>query len=467
MKNFKDFIVWIIRNDNNKKLTIDDYKNKINEIFSRSAEDLASSAEFQQDKSNTYNSILSLGFIDSAGSTLRDNLFTLAKIINFIELIGNNDSSLVSEKGLDRPLDTEIIFPSKIFEDDVYTINQYEDFENFIGEKQGIKTLARKLQDLKSTRRSLTKIEENQLKVIVLKNQSNIDSKTLPVNGNTKLNANKVDVNVMENEEGGQGLDLILTEETLKSLDDISKITLNDEDIPLNNISISSVIHKIGKRIKEVNFLLYPKIGKRIFKDPEDIIKSINDDILNRKTVAEPMSQPMNIDPWVTADIDTVQKFPPFVSGIGDLKKVKDKIVRYTYGEIAHVENILTGELKERIHKKLTKTEETITVEEKTTEDITNHLESTERFELKKASNEVIETENKIDFGVKITAGYGPFFEASSYFDMGIGSSTKESNDLSSTYSKNVIDKSISKIQSNVRKKSYNNNPTNRRDQYS
>jgi hypothetical protein len=158
------------------------------------------------------------------------------------------------------------------------------------------------------------------------------------------------------------------------------------------------------------------------------------------------MGHSLNLD-QLTADLDTVQKFPKFVSGIGDLKKVKDKISKYTYGEIAHVENILIGELKERIHKKLTKTEETITVEAKTTEDITNHLETTERFELKKTSNEIIETENKIDFGVKITAGYGPFFEATSYFDMGIGTSTKESNDLSSTYSKNVIDKSISKIQ--------------------
>lgn len=455
VKEIENFVSWIISNinsdiSNSKKLEIDDYKKKITEIFSRSVEDFINSEEFQQDKSSIYNSILSSSFIDSASSTLRDNLFMLAKIINFIEQIGKGDPLLISEKGLENPLDIEIVFPTKIFDDgnDSNIVSQYQDFEDFIVEKINVKAQVKKLRDLKHTRKSLSNIEDNQLKLISSKQQQpNKDSKiTATVDRDSNLTANIVDEEDEEEEKIGGELDLVLTEETIKNLDDVSKNTLKEENIPFTNFSMTTTSSKIGKRVKEVNRILYPKIGKEIFKDPDDILESINKDVLNRKVVAKPIGHSLNLD-QLTADLDTIQKFPKFVSGIGDLKKVKDKIVRYTYGEIAHVENILTGELKERVHKKLTKTEETITVEEKTTEDITNHLESTERFELKKTSNEVIETENKIDFGVKITAGYGPFFEATSYFDMGIGTSTKESNDLSSTYSKNVIDKSISKIQ--------------------
>ncbi len=445
LNKLKDFTAWIIQSDNTKSES-PDYRNKITEIFSKSVEDLVTSTEFQQDKSNVYNSILSLGLIDGSGSTLRDNLFTLAKTINFIELLANNDPELVSEKDKSNPLDTEILFPSNIFEVNGpvnTTVNQYTEFEGFITEKKVVKGLVKKQRDLKSTRKSLSKIEDNPIRITSVKDQLTTNSKAPTINESLTLAAN-TDEKVSEEEEEEEFV--VLTKEEIDSLDDVTRNTLKDENIPLTNLSPNRVIPELGERIKEINLSLFSKIGKDVFRDPDNIIQSINDEILNKKKVVHPFLPSMGID-TVTADLDTVQKFPPYVSGIGDLKKVKDKIVRYTYGEIAHIENILTGEYKERIHKKLTKTEETITIEEKTTEDITNHLESTERFELKKTSNEVIETENKIDFGVKITAGYGPFFEASSYFDMGIGASTKESNDLSSTYSKNVIDKSISKIQ--------------------
>jgi len=47
--------------------------------------------------------------------------------------------------------------------------------------------------------------------------------------------------------------------------------------------------------------------------------------------------------------------------GIGDLKVVKQKLKKYAAGEVAHIENVLRGEYKERKHRVLDRNEETIT----------------------------------------------------------------------------------------------------------
>jgi len=169
LKKLKEFTAWVVQS-NNTKVELDNFRNKINEIFSKSVEDLASSAEFQQDKLNVYISILSLGLIDTTGSTLRDILFTLAKTINFIELLANNDSSLTSEKGMINPLDTEILFPSNIFEDNTpvnFTTNQYKEFEMYVAEKKEVKVQVKKLKDLRSTKKSLSKLKINPIRVTI------------------------------------------------------------------------------------------------------------------------------------------------------------------------------------------------------------------------------------------------------------------------------------------------------------
>lgn len=445
LKNFRNFIKWISA-ISDKKLNLNNSTSKINEIFGKSPENLVASTEFQQDKSNVYNSILLLGFMDSYDPVINNNLFTLAKIINFIEMMGNNDPSVRSNDEIPNPLDSEIVIPSEIFEKDVSTIG-YRGFRNFVLEKNKIKKLFYQLNKLRNAKRELSNVQPAQLKFIVMRDHQNNNSEV--------QQPSKISQSDDEDNTSGDGFfDLILSKDAVENLSSTTKTLLNEESIPMDNVSVVRIIPRIDKKIMDTTNILHSKIGREAFKPSEKIIDSINKDLLDRKSGSGiPSSGPTGPDAEAGFHAPDRQRYPPFVSGIGDLKKVKEKLIETKFGEIAHIQNVLRGEKIVREHRKLNRVEETIISEEKTTEDISNYLESTERFELQKISKEIIEKENTFDFGVNVSAGYGPFFQISSYLDVGIASSTQDANESSSTYAKNVVEKSVSKIQSIIREK--------------
>lgn len=131
--------------------------------------------------------------------------------------------------------------------------------------------------------------------------------------------------------------------------------------------------------------------------------------------------------------------------GIGDLMVVKQELIKYTTGEVAHIENVLQGESKLRTHKRITETEESYTTEVELSEETERNLQSTERFELQKESQETIETDMKVSAGFNISASYG-VVTASAHGDFAYGESSSESNKTASSFAKEVVDKSVSKI---------------------
>lgn len=131
--------------------------------------------------------------------------------------------------------------------------------------------------------------------------------------------------------------------------------------------------------------------------------------------------------------------------GIGDLMVVKQELIKYTTGEVAHIENVLQSESKMRTHKRITETEESFTTEVEKSEETERNLQSTERFELQKESQETIETDMKVSAGFNISASYG-VVTASAHGDFSYGESSSESNKTASSFAKEVVDKSVSKI---------------------
>ena len=94
--------------------------------------------------------------------------------------------------------------------------------------------------------------------------------------------------------------------------------------------------------------------------------------------------------------------------GIGDLKVVKQSLHRYVAGEVAHIENVLEGENKERKHRRLDRTEETFTIEIETVEETERDTQTTDRFELKKETEKTITEDMSVDAGITVSASYGP-----------------------------------------------------------
>ena len=152
---------------------------------------------------------------------------------------------------------------------------------------------------------------------------------------------------------------------------------------------------------------------------------------------------------WTTFAGDNVRsEIRPL--GIGDLKVVKQRLVKYDLGEVAHIENVLRGEYKERKYRTLDRTEQTLDVTTETDEDTTRDTQTTERFELKKESEKTISEQMSVQAGVTVSGSYG-MVTFGAHGDFAYGTSSQESNKNSSNFAREVVDRSITRIQKNVK----------------
>ena len=138
---------------------------------------------------------------------------------------------------------------------------------------------------------------------------------------------------------------------------------------------------------------------------------------------------------------------PPTIKpiGIGDLKVVKQKLVRYEAGEISHIENVLAREKRERVHRTLRQVEEIDTVETSLEQETLKDVQSTERFELENESQHTMKSDTSFNAGLDLSASYGSVqLSASAKFAM---TNSKEDSDKQSTkYAKDVTARSLSRI---------------------
>lgn len=153
-------------------------------------------------------------------------------------------------------------------------------------------------------------------------------------------------------------------------------------------------------------------------------------------------------DPGTSPDVDVSGRIKPL--GIGDLKVVKQTLLEYQPGEVAHIENVLKGENKERVHRTLDRTETTIFESSEESTESERDTQSTERFELKKEADHTIKEDMSIQAGVTVTAAFGPVV-TTAHGDFAYSTSKQESQKSSSNFAREVVDRSVTKIQKKVK----------------
>ncbi|HZH73809.1 MAG TPA: hypothetical protein VFD91_15030, partial [Mariniphaga sp.] len=132
--------------------------------------------------------------------------------------------------------------------------------------------------------------------------------------------------------------------------------------------------------------------------------------------------------------------------GTAQLLVVKQQIKRYEASEIAHIENILSGEKKVRTHDLLTRTEEFYSsVSEKTAEK-ENELESTERFELNKQVSKTLQKDTEMGLELSVSGKYGPTVSFESNFNLGQNTSEATATENATSYAKETIERSKERI---------------------
>ena len=136
--------------------------------------------------------------------------------------------------------------------------------------------------------------------------------------------------------------------------------------------------------------------------------------------------------------------------GIADYRRVEQRLFCYEPGEVAHIENVMQGEEKERVTRHLRRTEETLTTstEEETTKE--KDSQTTDRFEIEKEASKVVESELSFEMGVSIQASYGPVKIAADT-KFAVASSTVESDKQAATYGRDVTERALERIVTRVR----------------
>lgn len=135
--------------------------------------------------------------------------------------------------------------------------------------------------------------------------------------------------------------------------------------------------------------------------------------------------------------------------GVGDLKLVKQWLVKYEAGEIADIHNIMKGEVKSRVHRALEKSEDTFSSSITTSQDNSRDTQTTDRFEVKREAESIIKSDLNVNANVRAQYDGRPVLVA-----VGAGFAYNQSNSnqdkLSQNYSREVVDKAVSRVQSST-----------------
>ena len=136
--------------------------------------------------------------------------------------------------------------------------------------------------------------------------------------------------------------------------------------------------------------------------------------------------------------------------GFADLYVVRDEWNRYEAGELAHIENVLAHEEKQRSLKTLSETE-VVTSEETETSSLEEHdSQTTDRLELQQHAQNETDLAVHVDAQVEVEASYGPVHIAATAggsFDY----SHKQADEQAYQQSREVVSRTVTRIEERVK----------------
>jgi hypothetical protein len=170
-------------------------------------------------------------------------------------------------------------------------------------------------------------------------------------------------------------------------------------------------------------------------------------DLIVRPFLRRPLLLPFPNDWFVPAGGRAVVR----AVGMADLLVVRRQIKRYEATEIAYVENIMSGETRSRDHRFLSRIEDTLSVENETTKERSEELETTERFELNRETARTIQEDQKFGFSLSVSATFGSTMEVQTGLNAELSRSSETTAQDSSAYAQEIVARSLERIEERVR----------------
>lgn len=137
-------------------------------------------------------------------------------------------------------------------------------------------------------------------------------------------------------------------------------------------------------------------------------------------------------------------------AGYGDLKIVRQQLQKYELGEIAHIENVLAGEERERTHSRLDRTEQQLVLEVEQVTESEKDLQTTERFELSQEIESLRKESSSSEAGVTVTGTYGPV-SISANAKTQSNESAEQAQKSAQSYMRETVAKAVERVQKKTR----------------
>jgi hypothetical protein len=137
-------------------------------------------------------------------------------------------------------------------------------------------------------------------------------------------------------------------------------------------------------------------------------------------------------------------------AGIADLLLVKQQLTGYEAVDVAHIENVLKGELKSREHTRREESETITVLETETTTTEEHELETTDRFEMTREASETIKEDVALKAGLSISGSYGPTVEFAASAEGSFSRSKEEATKSATAFSQDVTERTSRKIAERV-----------------
>lgn len=141
--------------------------------------------------------------------------------------------------------------------------------------------------------------------------------------------------------------------------------------------------------------------------------------------------------------------------GIADYKKVEQTVHCYVEGEVAHIENIMAREYKEKSTRRLRRSENTTTKSSETESEQLSDTTSTSRFDMQSEVAKVLQQSRDFSANASFSAGWNTKFGANFQANAGANYATHTSKDESTrqavTEAKDVTARALDRVVSKVR----------------
>lgn len=440
-----------------EQIDLDDLHQEVIDAFGESAQAVRSRPEFQNFKRRLSDSIIALMIAPSKDVSLLPTLSQFARIADLVDRIARSEPELAMPGAMDAVLSEALIIPETFFPlpPPLVKFTQPEPDPAEEKRKQKVQVLQERASKLRGAIKSLLATTQQDLRPRPTPSRPAVTASSSASAGRSgnllgrlfaRTNASKAravqgdELNVPDTSRESR----FLRSEVIARFAPEMLALLTNLDIDVAETAVPTAVARLETELVTVGEqlnLLEPAPGARsIIRLGSTFVPVHAQPVVNLGFAA---SEGSGIP-------ETVGSVRPI--GVGNLLLVRQQIKAYEAGEMAHIENVLRGESKERGTRRLERTEEMLSLITETTKEEERDLQTTERFELQQETAKTIQQDESFNVGVSVSAGYGPFFQVNSNVGFSSATSATEAAKKAFSYAKDVTDRSVSRISERIRR---------------